>query len=99
MPGLNSFSNRPLGPGAGVKSVAIVTLDRAPIESLFGTLKTELVHHRAYRTREEAKSDIFFYIEVFYNRRRRHSALGYLSPVDFELVHQEESMLTYCPQN
>jgi len=73
--------------------------DNAPIESLFGTLKTELVHHRAYRTREEAKSDIFFYIEGFYNRRRRHSALGYLSPVDFELVHQEQSMLAYCPQN
>jgi len=73
--------------------------DNAPIESFFGTLKTELVHHRAYRTREEAKGDIFFYIEGFYNRRRRHSALGYLSPVDFELVHQEQSMLAYCPQN
>ena len=73
--------------------------DNAPIESLFGTLKTELVHHRAYRTREEAKTDIFFYIEGFYNRRRRHSALGYLSPVDFELLHQEQSMLAYCPQN
>jgi transposase InsO family protein len=72
--------------------------DNAPIESLFGTLKTELVHHRAYRTREEAKTDIFFYIEGFYNRRRRHSALGYLSPVDFELLHQD-SMLAYCPQN
>jgi putative transposase len=73
--------------------------DNAPIESLFGTLKTELVHHRAYRTREEAKSDIFFYIEGFYNRRRRHSALGYLCPVDFELVHQQQSMLAYCPLN
>jgi transposase InsO family protein len=73
--------------------------DNAPIESLFGTLKTELVHHRAYRTREEAKSDIFFYIEGFYNRRRRHSALGYLCPVDFELVHQQQSMLAYSPLN
>lgn len=73
--------------------------DNAPIESLFGTLKTELVHHRSYRTREEAKTDIFFYIEAFYNRRRRHSALGYLSPLDFELVHQDQSALTYCPQN
>ena len=73
--------------------------DNAPIESLFGTLKTELVHHRAYRTREEAKTDIFFYIEGFYNRRRRHSALGYLCPVDFELVHQQQSMLAYCPLN
>jgi putative transposase len=73
--------------------------DNAPIESLFGTLKTELVHHRAYRTREEAKGDIFFYIEGFYNRRRRHSALGYLCPVDFELVHQQQSMLAYCPLN
>jgi len=72
---------------------------RSLLVSFFGTLKTELVHHSAYRTREEAKNDIFFYIEDFYNRRRRHSALGYLSPVDFELVHHGQSMLAYCPQN
>lgn len=58
--------------------------DNAPMESFFGTLKTELIHHRHYLTRMEAKTDIFEYIEVFYNRLRRHSALGYLCPVAFE---------------
>ena len=58
--------------------------DNAPIESFFGTLKTELVHHRHYATRAEAKTDIFEYIEVFYNRFRRHSALDNLCPVVFE---------------
>ena len=58
--------------------------DNAPLESFFGTLKTELVHHRLYHTRAEAKSDIFEFIEIFYNRFRRHSALHYLCPVDFE---------------
>lgn len=58
--------------------------DNAPTESFFGTLKTELVHHCQYQTKAEAKTDIFEYIEVFYNRFRRHSALGYQSPVNFE---------------
>ena len=44
----------------------------------------ELIHRRHYRTRVETKADIFEYIEVFYNQRRQHSALGYLSPVKFE---------------
>jgi putative transposase len=59
--------------------------DNAPMESFFHTLKTELVHHRHYATRDQAKSDIFAYIEGFYNRTRRHSAIGYLSPVELEL--------------
>jgi putative transposase len=58
--------------------------DNAPMESFFHTLKTERVHHRDYQTRDEARRDIFEYIEVFYNRQRRHSTLGYLSPVQFE---------------
>ena len=58
--------------------------DNAPIESFFGTLKTELVYHQHYQTRSEARTDIFRYIETFYNRRRRHSALGYQSPEQFE---------------
>jgi putative transposase len=58
--------------------------DNAPTESFFGTLKTELVHHCHYQTKAEAKTDIFEYIEVFYNRFRRHSALSYQSPVNFE---------------
>lgn len=59
--------------------------DNAPVESFFATLKKELVHHEDYQTRQEARVSIFQYIEVFYNKRRRHSALGYLSPEQFEL--------------
>ena len=58
--------------------------DNAPVESFFGTLKTELVFHRQYATWAEARLDIFEYIEIFYNRIRRHSALGFKSPVNFE---------------
>jgi len=58
--------------------------DNACIESFFGTLKRELVYHRHYATREDAKRDIFEYIEVFYNRKRRHSTLGYDSPAEYE---------------
>ena len=58
--------------------------DNAPIESFFATLKTELIHHRNYETRQQAKAEIFEFIEVFYNRQRLHSALGYISPMAFE---------------
>ena len=58
--------------------------DNAPIESFFATLKTELVYREQFKTKQEAKTKIFEYIEVFYNRQRRHSTLGYKSPVDFE---------------
>ncbi|NQU06853.1 MAG: IS3 family transposase [Calditrichaeota bacterium] len=58
--------------------------DNAYAESFFHTLKTELIYQNNYLTREDAKQDIFEYIEVFYNRKRRHSALGYLSPEQFE---------------
>lgn len=58
--------------------------DNACVESFFGTLKRELVYHRRYATREEARQDIFEYIEVFYNRQRRHSTLGYHSPAEYE---------------
>lgn len=58
--------------------------DNACVESFFGTLKRELVCHRHYATRDEAKQEIFEYIEVFYNRQRRHSTLGYRSPAEYE---------------
>lgn len=58
--------------------------DNAITESFFHTLKTELIHERRYRTREEARKSIFEYIMIFYNQQRRHSALGYLSPAEFE---------------
>ena len=57
--------------------------DNAPMESFWGTLKNELVHHHHYRTREEATKQITEYIEVFYNRERRQKRLGYLSPVAY----------------
>lgn len=58
--------------------------DNAPMESFFATLKKELVHRHQYPTRDEARRSLFDYIEIFYNRVRRHSALGYLSPAQFE---------------
>jgi putative transposase len=61
--------------------------DNAPMESFFGTLKSEWVDQRHYRTFAEAKTDIFAYIEGFYNRRRRHSALDYLSPEAYEQAY------------
>ena len=58
--------------------------DNAPMESFWGTLKQELVHHRRYRNRQEAIQDITEYIEIFYNRQRRQARLGFLSPVAYE---------------
>jgi transposase InsO family protein len=60
--------------------------DNAPMESFFHTLKNELVHHRRYHSRQQARTDIFEYVEVFYNRQRRHSYLGYHSPAAFEAM-------------
>jgi putative transposase len=57
--------------------------DNAPMESFWGTLKNELVHHRRYETREQARREISEYIEIFYNRQRRHSRLGNCSPAAF----------------
>lgn len=62
--------------------------DNAPMESFFHTLKTELVMHCDYLTRDQARASLFEFMEVFYNRQRRHSSLNYLSPLDFEAAHQ-----------
>ena len=66
--------------------------DNAPIESFFATLKKELVYREKYQSHEQAKASLFYYIEVFYNRQRRHSALGYKSPHDYE-----QFLLFNCP--
>ena len=58
--------------------------DNAPVESFFSTLKTELFAGRVPKSRRQAQSELFEYIEVFYNRQRRHSALGYQAPAEFE---------------
>jgi len=67
--------------------------DNAISETFFHTLKTELIEGERYATREEARSSIFEYIEVFYNRKRLHSSLGYRTPEEFE-----QQYLTSCPK-
>ena len=58
--------------------------DNAAMESFFSSLKTERVSRKTYRTRDQAKADVFDYIERFYNPKRRHSTIGYVSPIAFE---------------
>jgi putative transposase len=58
--------------------------DNAAMESFLSSLKTERTARKTYRTRDQARADVFDYIERFYNAARRHSTLGYLSPVEFE---------------
>jgi putative transposase len=57
-------------------------LDNAPMESFFASLKKEHVHQTCFRTREEAKAAVFDYIEIFYNRQRLHSGIGYRTPIE-----------------
>jgi transposase InsO family protein len=64
--------------------------DNAVMESFFHSLKSEWLSWNVYKTREDAASSIFEYIETFYNRERRHSAIGYLSPVEFESIGRVE---------
>jgi putative transposase len=63
--------------------------DNAVAESSFSTLKIELAHEAAWTTRAEAQAAVAEYLEIFYNTQRRHSVLGYLSPVAFERHHKE----------
>ena len=60
--------------------------DDTVAESFFSSLKNELIHHNSFRTRGEARTAIFEYIEVFYNRTRLHQSLGYQSPSDYEMM-------------
>jgi len=66
--------------------------DNAPMESCWGTLKTEHIHHRRFVTREQAKREIAEYIEIFYNRMRKQARLGYLSPAAFRQQYQARQM-------
>jgi len=59
--------------------------DNAAMESFFSSLKTERIARKIYRTRDAARADVFDYIERFYNTKRRHSTIGYLSPMEFEM--------------
>ncbi len=66
--------------------------DNAVAESFFASLEKELLRRERFATREQARLRIFWYIECFYNPRRRHSSLGYLSPIDYEQRHQQEAI-------
>src|SRR3954467_5398149 len=74
-------------------------LDNAPMESFFGSLKNELVHRTSFPTREAARRAIFAYVEAFYNRRRRHSAVGFLTPAQAyeHMARAAWPTLTGCP--
>jgi len=76
--------------------------DNAPTESFFNSYKNERVHRTRYETRAEAIADAFDYIEPFYNRRRRHSTLGYTSPRQFRndwaSSQHEQELAAYCQQ-
>ena len=62
--------------------------DNAAMESFFSSLKTERTARKTYRTRDDAEADVFDYIERFYNVKRRHSTIGYISPIEFEMKAQ-----------
>ena len=66
--------------------------DNASMESFWGTLKTELVHHRRFASREQARQEITEYIEIFYNRQRKQARLGYLSPESFRQQYYTQQM-------
>ena len=70
--------------------------DNAAMESFFHTLKTEHVYFERYQNRDQAKHSIFEYIEVFYNRQRRHSTLNYKTPLTFENNYQQHTQSSSC---
>src|SRR5471032_1736165 len=66
--------------------------DNAPMESFWGSLKNEMIHHQRYATRANAEASIKEYIEIFYNRQRRHSRLGYVSPASFAKNFRKQAL-------
>lgn len=64
--------------------------DNAPVESFFASLKSDVVRGHRYETHAEARAALFSYIETFYNRTRRHSSLGYLTPAEHEQQHHDK---------
>jgi transposase InsO family protein len=75
------MGNPPLNPSRLISGR--LPYDNAPMESFWGTLKNELVHHRRFATRQQAKDEVSEYIEIFYNRQRTQAGLGYLAPAAF----------------
>jgi putative transposase len=70
--------------------------DNAVVESFFSSLKNEIVHHRNYQTRDEARAEIFEYIELFYNRKRLYQSLNYQTPMKYK---SKRCCLIDCPSN
>ncbi len=70
--------------------------DNAVIESFFNQFKVELIYADNYQAIEDAKAGIFEYIEIFYNRERRHSAIGYVSPHEYEMKFEQNNVSTFC---
>jgi putative transposase len=82
---LLASASRPVTPGSRCRwAPRVDAYDNAVAESFFATLKKELVHRQSWPSRRDLSSAVFEYIEAFYNRQRRHSTLGYLSPEEFE---------------
>ncbi len=73
--------------------------DNAVVESFFGNLKNELVHHRRFSTRDEARAAIFDYVELFYNRHRAHATLQFVSPAEYEHSNGNGVAIQTCPEN
>lgn len=65
--------------------------DNACVESFFASLKKEKIYRKRYGTMEEVKKDVFWYIEMFYNRKRRHSALEYMTPIEYRLKYDMQN--------
>jgi putative transposase len=66
--------------------------DNAVIESFWGRMQTELLNRRQWKTRLELANAIFEYLEIFHNRQRRHSALGWMTPIEFEKIHNNTNV-------
>ncbi len=71
--------------------------DNAAMESFHASLKKDLIHRRSWPTKQQARTAVFGYIETFYNRRRRHSTLAMLSPVDYEARHAANTPASRAP--
>ena len=67
--------------------------DNACAETFFSTIKCEMIYRKHYKTREEARRDIFWYIDIFYNRKRRNEAIGYMRPYEFRKLYEMEMQL------
>ena len=76
----------------GSMSRAGCPYDNSCTESFFATLKKERIYRREYATMEEVRADMFRYIELFYNRKRLHSVLGYMSPVDYRIKYKDKTV-------